>query len=499
MFNISLNTRHRRTSSFVGGTIQNPNTDLTIVFYIRHLRADNTEVSLITIGTINAPDSNSPSTPDEVANPYTLLTYSSNGVSVLVGDKFYVYFTARVDGSYEQNFGAGSGRVEFDMYIQAVKATTFLNFVQKTVSPNTFNKTIFLHDAIEKCCQFYTNQVDCFKSDLLGRTERGYTADGEYGMLAITIGHWLRLRNDKKLFANLQALVELINSIACVGLGFESVDGKNILRLEKRSYFYNKTQKVLTLSNVSNIKKTLDSKRYYNSVEYGYSEKLDVGQTNAIDEFNTLRKSVIPIVNTKNKLVITTKIIGGGYQIEAQRRSAALTEDAKLDDKIFVVVLIRDGILFKTKKNEGYAEINNVFDAATGYNYDISPARNLKNWYAFIGSSLSFSVDKTIKFASGEVNYEMSTRKPNEQSVLAENGNVTPIDEPIWDNFIYSFSHPLTRDQFKLLKANPYGYVEFTDGFGHVMEGFINTGNGVDHDPNKGIAEFELLKVYRPS
>jgi hypothetical protein len=425
--------------------------------------------------------------------------YTATDVDIQIGDQIFVYYTFRVYGDYTQSLLGAAGRIDYHLSVQAEKAETYIRVRQETTFAPTQNKTVFLHDAIEKCCQFITNQVDCFRSDLLGRTERGYDVDGEYGLLGYTSGNWLRGRSDKKLFTNLKELIDFINSIACVGFGFEYVDGKYILRVEKISYFYNKNTKILSLSGVAKIKKKLLPKNYYNSIEYGYAEKLDVSIANAIDEFNTLRRSIIPITNTKNILKVATKVITGGYPIEVQRRLSISTEDGKQDDKNFGVILTRNLSIFVTKKDEGYETITGVTDPSSGYNYDISPARNLRNWFQVVASSLVGISNKVLKFSFGEVNYVMTSKKTAESFIVAEDGNVDLSNvEPIWENEAYEFSHPLSRDEFMILKNSPYGYIEFTDRFGEKFEGFINDERGVDHDPNKGVAEFDLLRVHRP-
>ena len=107
------------------------------------------------------------------------------------------------------------------------------------------------------------------------------------------------------------------------------------------------------------------------------------------------------------------------------------------------------------------------------------------------------SFDKTVKFRSGEGNYEMATRKTSEAVSLHENGDVDLTNvEPYIDPEKYKFSHPLTDAEWKLLEANPFGYIEFEDAWGEVMEGFIDT-DGIEHDSNNKKAEFNLLKVHR--
>lgn len=486
---------------FCGGSVTNvPNKEVKAWF--RHTDKDNNVITETSFGTWT---SNTGCGGAGAIGNFETKDYSDTDVTVNLGDKFYVYFTWRLFGNYEQNFNGGSGRVDFTFKVQADTTNTFVRFSQKTVFTDTTVRTIMIYEAIERCCQYYTNQRDCFRSELLGRTDiMGpggsplYAQDGQYGLMGITNGHFLRARADgKKIISSLRDLLDFVNSIACIGFGFETVNGVQVLRLEKREYFYRKNTRILRLNGVANVHKKIDTKRLYNQIEYGHAGKLDIGQVNAIDEFLTLRRQIIPVIQTKNQLKIASTMRVSGYQIEFQRRLAGSTKDSKLDDENFAVVLVRDGLTFKTKKNEGYTSITGVFDPQSGYNYDISPARNYENWLPFIATSLIRSFDKTTRFTYGEVNYTATTQKVGEASPVAENGdrNLSMV-QPIVDYMNYTFTHPLTRDELQLIRNNPYGYIEFTDLWGEVMQGFISA-KGIEYNKEDGTADFDLVMVNR--
>lgn len=478
-------------------------------------------------------------------------TFEVNNVDIQIGYKVYFYHTIRIWGNYTQPEGFSDQNIIHNFTIQPSPpvwdaATPFNNgdrvisggniwssvinenighlpadddywdlegawsgssvpnsalLETATTAPVTTANTILLYDAFLKCCQYVTNQVDCFKSDLLGRTELGYSIDGEGGLIGWTNGGNLRKLADKKIFASLKELIDFTDAVFCVGFGFEVVDGKNILRVERRSFFYNKTSEVVSLGKVYGIKARLNQKMFYKEIEYGYQGKLDIGKVNAVDEFNTLRRAEIPIRNTKNKLKISVKTRTSGYQIEAQRRLQFSTTDSKLDDENFAICLIRDATVgpgLRTKRDEGYVSIINVYDVPTGYNYDISPARCLKNWYQYLASMLVRSPNKIVKFAYGEVNYIMASKKTGEVDYLHEDGSFDlSLIEPLFEPIIYGFKDvKTTRAQFRLIKSNPYGYVKFEDQFGKIFNGFVSD-SGIDHDSFKGKGDFELLKVFR--
>jgi hypothetical protein len=430
-------------------------------------------------------------------------TYSDTSVNINIGDKIYVYFTFRIFGNYEQNNGGSSGRIDYTLAVTADPEETFIRLVQKTVAEPSQVKTIMIYEAIERCVQFYSGQVDCFRSTLLGRTDilgpTGsplYAEDGEYSLMGITNGNNLR-GIDKPILEDLQSLLEFVNAVACIGFGFKIIDGKQYFVLERRQNFYDVNLRAISLKNVPNIKVKVNMKRIANLIQFGYEGKLDIGTVNAIDEINTQRTYRTPVVNTKTKIIASTKMRTSGYQIEFQRRLTESTKESKLDDENFAVVLLRDGDTFKTKRNEGYVSITGVFSPETIYNVDITPRRNLENWKPFIATSVIRSINKVLTFASGEVNYTATTRKNGEATALAENG---PIDltnvSPILDHVDYSFSMPISREELTLLRLNSGGYVEIQDEYGVVGQGFISP-KGVQYTKEEETAEFDLIKLYR--
>lgn len=62
---------------------------------------------------------------------------------------------------------------------------------------------------------------------------------------------------------------------------------------------------------------------------------------------------------------------------------------------------------------------------------------------------------------------------------------------PIWGTEIYSFEYPLSYTEFKAIKANPYGYIEFYKFTDSIKYGFILS---MEYKMKTGLTKFELLK-----
>lgn len=436
-----------------------------------------------------------------------------------VGDELYLY--GHLDIAFFTPYPTSSINYKNHTFDGPLVLKAEMSIDAATLFKETSVKTAMLHEAFKKCVQFYTNQENCFYSELLGRTDIGYAADGKASLIGWTNGRKLRGDDTKSIFANLKELINFVNARFCIGYGFETVDengalvgtgdtglvpGTQVFRVEELSHFYNKSNKILSLGKVYKVGKDLISKYYYNELVHGYNEKIDVKQINAIDEFNTLRKSSIPTINTKNKLEVSTDTITGGYQIEAQRRLTDTTEDGPLDDRNFAIVMWRDGAEpsgFRTRKgSDGYilGSFENIYDPESGYNYYLSPGRCRIAWERFMAVGLIRNPRKQVKFRSGTVNYLLKSQDVNELAVVEENGtsDLTSAD-PLFDPELYTFTEvPFSTEQMHLLEENPYGYFEFEDIFDEKMYGFLYSGDSVKVDPNTEKSDFQLLKVHAP-
>lgn len=374
-----------------------------------------------------------------------------------------------------------------------------INLIQLTTFPETTTKGVLLFEAVERTLQYLCNQRVILQSTLLGRTDLGYAEDGEASLILWTNGNRIRGLNDKKIFANFTELIKFINANWCVSWGVRQANGAYVVLVEKLGFFFDRSTVAVSFGKLFGVETDLDSKRYVRQIKYGYSDSVNIKELNVIDEFNTIRVSELPLRNCSNTLDVSTSTKASGYEIEWLRRLSGTTEDSSNDDKNFAVCLVRNGGGYKTKKNEGYDFIDNVYEPETGYNYDISPGRALRNWLEYLSASLIYSSDKIIKFSSGDRNYLMASKKTAETFTVFENGpaDVSEVN-PIWDNFVYTVVNvPFPRDFFKLLKLNAYGLVEFKDKNNVTFKGYISSDSS-DVDSSNGTIDLKLLKAFIP-
>lgn len=428
----------------------------------------------------------------------TLPLFTIPGVVIEVNDKIYVYETVRIYGDYDVT-GIGDESVEHHFRVTP-GADQYIRLKASTVTPSSTAKAYLIDEALTKMFQHYTDQIDCFRSSYFQRTDSVIPVgvDGPGSLRTVLSGASIRKVPGKTTFVNGKDILEALNAIDCLGMGFEVRDGKQVAVIEQLKYFYNKDSLILDLGPVSELHRLVDSKQYFNLFESNYG-KIDIQKTNGIDEPATKRVWKLPITQISRRQLATTKYKVSGYEIEDQRRKADSTEDSKNDENNFFIDLIRDGLGFKPRKMEGFTLVDNVIDPASSYNINFWPRRNIDNWLQVIAIPLYKAVNKVIEFASGEGNYFAVTQKTGEPAPKPEGGPGVTIDlagvEPLYMPERYTFKCKFTADQMKLVRDNPYGYFRFQEYKGGPnLEGYLSK---VSREAKKNLGTFELLKVFR--
>jgi hypothetical protein len=468
-----------------------------ILGWVEHRSNDDTILLLENIGEWNMSGCGG----NERIGNFETKSYEFNDVALDVGSKIYVYFTVRVWGSYDPPSGA-DGSVAHEFRVQPDTSVgvdglpmTYNSLANETSFRPTTAKAIMIHEALKKMCQYYTDQDDCFYSPFFGRVDSvpAYPEDGPGSLMALTNGSNVRGRV-KTIFANLKDAITALNTIWCISWGFETINGVQKIRIDKKEHFFNKDELTLDLGQVDGVRKIVDMRYYYSQVEIGYP-KIDAGQINGIDELNTVRRFKSPLTQAKTKFSIRSPWRASGYEIEALRRLQSETKDSKLDDDNFLICMRRDGINFVPEKNEDFLEVTNIFDPSSSYNLRITPAQNFIRHAKIWAAMVLKQANKLFEFTYGELNYIAGTRRSDQGAVVNENGNVDVTGvEPLWYPERYEFVAPLRSDEFKIIRQKPYGFIRFRDNLNVIHEGYILS---ITHKPEAKKGTFKLLRVFR--
>ena len=382
-------------------------------------------------------------------------------VSLKLGDKLYFYGAVDIDDVTRNLLGL----FHFHPLIKFL-AGSFMTMTGVTSIPTNRIDSHLIHDAFAKVCDSITGQNNSFYSEYLGHTSiphRSYVADGEFSFYAVTNGASLRNLANRDVTTTFKDLYENLNAITPIGIGIEEIDGQKVVRLEHVSHFYDKATE-MSFSNVANPVVKVAKNQYFKSIEIGYTKGLpeDVGglnEPNVKKEYDTALKVV------GEKKSILSKFIASGSLIEQQRREPADSKDSRYDNDLFIVSLNRTDITL-TEKDEGYSLVSNVESSGSAYNLRLSPAMNLLRQGVLLNVGLIKKTGTKYKLVTNEGNFTMETTASHsdsgnfDQAILGEGDDILwnyaelPEVEPLFRPFTIEFTHPLSFEDFLILKTS---------------------------------------------
>lgn len=387
-----------------------------------------------------------------------------------------------------------------------------LIFYLPTQCEPTDAKTYFIHEALSRNAEIISDGCLKVHSEYFGRTDSqpyAFPSDGCGGLEVITNG--LKLRTARKtdgsepaMFVDFKKLFEGLRSIHNVGLGSTTINGQDVIEIEHIDHFY-QFNVLMTLSDVKELELSFDKSRAYSVIEVGYNN-WSSEFSGGLDEFLTTREyrtesKSLPTTEDQGKLKIVSELIASGYAIETTRRQGATTTDYKYDNNIFLICVERGGYLGFTPEIFNITASNLLSDVNV-YNIRISPVRNLMRWYKSIKqpqwSRLNFNSGTGNYIADILVNGNDACLPENQVIALDENNNISPNlfkdDDyiPLWVPETVKFKYPLSWQQWKQIKEDPYYLIKVTQN-NLTLYGWIDE---LTYEPNKGIGEFKLLLAH---
>lgn len=402
-----------------------------------------------------------------------------------------------------------------------------------TTKPATTAKAWAIHEAFSRISENVTKQVTksattditAFKSNFFGRVNsepNAYNDNGCGAFTAVTNGYMIRGfgTDEKQVFVSMDDLYNAMNTIFNIGLGVEYDTDRYVVRVEPKSYFYDKTTTILSCPNIDELTMRFASDWMYNRAVLGFDE-WKVEELNGVDEPITKQERILPgAAALKNAYEKVTDFIGGMYSIEYTRRQDSVdfpTTDTDFDNNNFVIALNRSvdvytnnpSALDEAEKDENFASVTGLFEPDTAYNLRFSPVRCLLRHLNVLGAGLtkaSVNNDKKLIFSKGYNNYEMTSDMDSdgcagdytanaisETTTLEWDDSNARLNEPLWMPEIYTFEYPLSFSEWVSLVSSPYGVVSFSEGTSDYKKGYILN---LEYQINKGLASFELLRAY---
>lgn len=216
--------------------------------------------------------------------------------------------------------------------------------INSTVS-TTIAKSLLVHEAFNQVADAIADTNFSFYSDFYGRTDShklSYNENGCGSLIAITNGLNIRLFQDKSIYCSLRDLFETFNALHNIGLTIERYDSpyaplQDIIRVERVSYFYDNTTRILLLDRPVRVDVITDNLRYINNINIGY-DKWETEYIGGLDEPCAKHEYSTKINAVKGQYIRNSKYMASGYAIESTRRkSEEESKDWRYDNDNFVI------------------------------------------------------------------------------------------------------------------------------------------------------------------
>lgn len=350
---------------------------------------------------------------------------------------------------------------------------TYLNISADTVFDQTEAQAFFLHDVAWKIVERILGNSTSFYSEYTGSTNTlGSYADAGCGW-PFTLVRGLQIRqydlNDKAFSTSFKQWWEGINPIENLGLTYDNVDGIDVIRVEEKAFFYDDSP-ILNLDWVNNLVESWDKDYIFRKLKFGF-RKWQSEEASGIDDPQTNHDYTTVFETAGIELVQQSDFMAASLAIEQTRRTTKKkSQDYKFDNETFIISI--DPALPSGEVNpltdEYFDSVTNLLNSETRYNIELTPARNLLRWFNFIAGALQKDLTSTVKFNGGEGNYDMESNWNSfvygncfniTDANLSEKQNLDlatyyPLTGHLFQPIIFEFKHPLSYDQYKLIRNN---------------------------------------------
>lgn len=367
------------------------------------------------------------------------------------------------------------------------------------ICPPTESEVYAVHELFSRAVEAVTDRCLTVKSDYYGRTDsQPYAAaqDGCGSLRVLTNGLKIRQAENNNLSMSVKDIFEGLNGIDNIGMGVEG----NQLRVESAEYFF-QDNKIIDIPLIPESDINLEESRIYSVIKTGY-KKWETQSVKGLDEFNSNKEFRTGLKSVNNPLDITSAFVAAGYvieQIRTQLFSTTGRADNGYDNDTFIISVDRSYGSFIVEQGN-ISSPANIFSPETAYNWRIRPLYNLMRWAKSIFHAYPNINDSLAKifFSSGTGNYvaegELTDGCKWENKPLAENDDLSVNDFlqqliPLLSTDDISFTYPLSAAEYKIIKANPYGYINLQCGTGDFWKAYIQE---INYQPSKGEASFTL-------
>lgn len=426
-------------------------------------------------------------------------------VTVNPGDEIRVYLVYVL--TFSIDVGADTGNRDWTLRSLSVQDfESDVTFTIQSIFQDSTAESFLLHDAAGHILDRITGQNQSFYSELLGSTQtvyRQYDADGCDWEYALSRGLQIRRYSliEKPFSQSFKQWWEGANPILNLGLGYETLEGEQVIRVEDKRHFYDDSEVSVNISNVRDIVRKYDPNRLFKTVRIGY-KKWQSEDVSGIDDPQTKRTYATRLQKSGKDLIIESDFIAGSLAIETTRRSTReKSADYKFDNDTFIIAIRPDPISispetspdvtdYEPELDENFTSVQNLLNADTRYNIRLTPVRNLIRWIDWLSGGLQAYTDSVFKFTSGEGNFDVITDMANVSDgcenyypSLSEKQNLPVSVNPFHLASEFEINCPLEWDDYVLIRDNRKKAIGISQTDSNHVKFFIKD---LEYSPVKG-------------
>jgi hypothetical protein len=396
-------------------------------------------------------------------------------------DEFDYFFSMELAKAEIVN---GSENLRFFQQIRKANIEVRANSKTET----TKAKISLVHETTSRIVESITNGQLNVKSDYYGRTDSNINPTEQNGTGSFRgLTNGLRIRNaidpesnEYKFTLSFSDIIKGLQPIDNIGYGISFENGCLFLRIESWFWFY-KNDIVFEINNSEKKERTLNSDETFSILKIGY-KKYETESTNGLDAIHTEREYRTRLKLKANTLEQISEFIADGYAIEITRRkSLESTTDWRYDNDTFIIclgreILLATGQILRYLTDSKISNASNIIDPNTVINARISPARMAKRWMNKV-LQFGFGNAENMTFTSGTGNLiaqgsaQGSTIVSNRRidfsdtdiEIYKENQNFTGDEIVLLPENIKISDYPITKEQYSIIKDNPYGTIMVDD------------------------------------
>ena len=378
--------------------------------------------------------------------------------------------------------------IENDSYIK----TLMFDNLQEDTKPTNM---LMVYDALETISLITTENQLPVKSDWYDYRKLVGSIVAKHGGATKAITNGYKIRDIKTesgkeypMSMSFRDLFESLNAMDCIGWSIVNEGDGLCLRVERWDWFY-KDEEVLAIEDANELKTSLDKDLCVTEFEIGYDKYVTSDMYNSIENLHSERKFASAVKALSNKVSAKSKIIADNYAIEETRRAqfqVKPSESFEHDESVFVFELGKDGSSFVIQSSAD--DCTGIKRPIEFINAKLTPRQCAARWADYL---FAMNGAKALKYVTSSANSEAGFSTDIGSLLLSmadnpqmENGDIERKPHKLKAETL-EFTYPLTIEQYKKIKNNPYGLIAVNGIQGWIKE---FTYSFVD-----GEAEFKLI------